>query len=48
VTSAICHQITTLDRSKIEARIGSLPQDAMLRVEHGIAAACDMDVCWDR
>ncbi len=41
---AICHQITTLDRSKIEARIGSLPQDAMQRVEHGIAAACDMDI----
>lgn len=39
---AICHQITTLDRSKVESRIGALPTDAMARVELGIAAACDL------
>ncbi len=28
---AICHQITTLDRSKLEARIGTLPKEALKR-----------------
>ncbi len=39
---AICHQITTLDRSKMEKRIGALPGATMTRVEEGIAAACDL------
>lgn len=39
---AVCHQITTLDRSKMAARIGVLPKDAVERVEAGIAAACDL------
>ncbi len=39
---AICHQITTLDRSKVEARIGALPREAIERVEDGITAACDL------
>lgn len=39
---AICHQITTLDRSKIGARIGMLSREAMRDVENGIAAACDL------
>lgn len=39
---AICHQITTLDRSKLETRIGALPREAVERVEDGIAAACDL------
>jgi mRNA interferase MazF len=39
---AVCHQITTLDRSKVEGRIGALSGDAMARVEEGIAAACDL------
>ena len=41
---AICHQITTLDRSKIGTRIGMLPQDAIEEIEQGIAAACDLDL----
>ncbi len=40
---AICHQITTLDRSKLQQRISVLPQEAIERIEQGIAAACDMD-----
>lgn len=40
---AICHQITTLDRSKIEQRVGVLSREAMRRVEEGIAAACDLE-----
>jgi mRNA interferase MazF len=39
---AVCHQITTLDRSKIEARIGTLTSDLVREVERGIAAACDL------
>jgi mRNA interferase MazF len=39
---AVCHQITTLDRSKVESRIGALSGAAMTRVEEGIAAACDL------
>jgi len=39
---AVCHQITTLDRSKVEAQIGTLPQESMQRIEEGVAAACDM------
>jgi len=41
---AICHQITTLDRSKLEARIGALPREAMQRLEDGIGAACDLRI----
>lgn len=41
---AICHQITTLDRSKIEQPIGALSRESMQRVEQGIAAACDLDL----
>ncbi|MEE8523265.1 MAG: type II toxin-antitoxin system PemK/MazF family toxin [Thermoanaerobaculia bacterium] len=39
---AICHQITTLGRSKLEARIAALPREAIQRVEDGIGAACDL------
>jgi mRNA-degrading endonuclease toxin of MazEF toxin-antitoxin module len=41
--AAICHQITTLDRSKLTQRIGSLPELAMREVEAGIRAAIDLD-----
>lgn len=39
---AVCHQITTLDRSKVEEQIGTLPEEDVERVEKGIAAACDL------
>ena len=39
---AVCHQITTLDRSKVQTRIGVLPQKEMERIEQGILAACDL------
>jgi len=41
---AICHQITTLDRSKITTRIGTLSRAEMQEIEQGIAAACDLPV----
>ncbi len=39
---AVCHQITTLDRSKITTRIGALSGDLIGKLEAGIAAACDI------
>jgi mRNA interferase MazF len=41
--AAICHQITTLDRSKLTQRLGSLPESAMREVEAGIRAAIALD-----
>lgn len=41
---AICHQITTLDRSKIDVCCGKLSPETMLQIDHGIAAACDLDL----
>jgi mRNA interferase MazF len=40
---AVCHQITTLDRSKLTQRIGSLPEAALKDVEAAIRAAIDLD-----
>jgi mRNA interferase MazF len=39
----LCHQITTLDRSKIGRRIGTLPKDLLSEVEDGIRAAIDIE-----
>jgi len=39
---AVCHQITTLDRSKIDTRIGALSREEMTEIEEGIRAACDL------
>jgi mRNA interferase MazF len=40
---ALCHQITTLDRSKLTRRIGSLPESALRTVEEGLRAAVNLD-----
>jgi mRNA interferase MazF len=40
--TAICHQITTLDRSKLTQKIGSLPESSLQAVEEGIRAAIDL------
>lgn len=40
--AAICHQITTLDRSKLTQRLGSLPTEEMRTLEAGIRAAIDL------
>jgi mRNA interferase MazF len=36
---ALCHQVTTLDRSKLTGRIGELPTSALKRVNEGLRAA---------
>jgi mRNA interferase MazF len=40
---AICHQITTLDRSKIDERMGGLPAGVMRQVNEALRAALDID-----
>ena len=39
---ALCHQVTTLDRSKLTERIGTLPHNFMGEVENGLKAALDI------
>jgi mRNA interferase MazF len=36
---ALCHQVTTLDRSKLTDRIGELPTAALKQVSEGLRAA---------
>lgn len=38
---ALCHQITTLDRSKFLDRLGILPADSITEIEEGVKAALD-------
>ena len=42
ISIALCHQVTTLDRAKLEKRIGVLSQDVMQKVDSGIKAALDL------
>ena len=39
---AVCHQITTLDRSKLTEQIGTLSEAALRDVEAAIRAAIDL------
>lgn len=39
---AICHQITTLDRSKLDERIGGLSPEILAQVERALLAAVDI------
>jgi len=39
---ALCHQVTTLDRSKLTQRIGELNSTELRQVEEGIKAAMDL------
>jgi len=38
-STVLCHQITTLDRSKLTKRLGSLSSAHMTRIENGVKAA---------
>ena len=40
---AVCHQVTTLDRSKMLAKIGALSHESLLRVASGLRIALDLD-----
>lgn len=39
---ALCHQVTTLDRGKIEPEVGILPQDLLVEIERGLLVALGM------
>ena len=39
---ALCHQVTTLDRSKIRQRLGELSAEKMLEIERGLKSAMDL------
>ncbi len=40
---AVCHQVTTLDRAKLNKRIGTLPDAALKEVGLGLKAAMDLE-----
>lgn len=40
---AVCHQVTTLDRAKLNRCIGTLPVDLLNDVDRGLKAALDLD-----
>ncbi len=39
---AVCHQVTTLDRTKLTKRIGVLPAESLREVEEGLKASMDL------
>lgn len=41
---ALCHQITTLDRSKLVERLGALPAETVTEIEQGVQAALDFPI----
>jgi mRNA interferase MazF len=40
---ALCHQVTTLDRAKLTARLGVLPADLIGHIDQALKAAFDLD-----
>ena len=39
---ALCHQVTTLDRSKLQRKLGALSSEVVVAIEEGLKAAMDM------
>lgn len=42
-SSAVCHQVTTLDRAKLNRRVGSLTLELLREVDAALKAALDLD-----
>jgi mRNA interferase MazF len=40
---ALCHQVTTVDRSKLLKRIGTLPADVLRQIETGLRCALALE-----
>jgi mRNA interferase MazF len=40
---AVCHQVTTLDRSKFTRKAGTLSSNSLREVEEGLKAAMDLE-----
>jgi mRNA interferase MazF len=36
---AVCHQVTTIDKSKLREKLGTLISDQLIEVENGLKAA---------
>jgi mRNA interferase MazF len=36
---AVCHQVTTIDRSKLTRHVGTLPAEVLAEIEFGLKAA---------
>lgn len=41
-SSAVCHQVTTLDRAKLIQRLGSLDAQTLVRIDKGLKAALQL------
>jgi mRNA interferase MazF len=41
-STAICHQVTTLDRSKLDRKIGDLDRETLDRIDAGLKAAMNL------
>lgn len=39
----LCHQVTTLDRSKLTTSIGTISRNLMIQVETGLKSALDLE-----
>lgn len=39
---ALCHQVTTLDRAKLVARVGALSESTLAALESGLKTALDL------
>ncbi|MFN0279679.1 MAG: type II toxin-antitoxin system PemK/MazF family toxin [Pyrinomonadaceae bacterium] len=39
---ALCHQVTTLDRSKLKQKLGELSAEIMTEIENGLKASMDL------
>ena len=40
---ALCHQVTTLDRTKLTERMGMLPPDLVANIDDALKAALELD-----
>jgi len=40
---AVCHQVTTLDRAKLNGLLGTLSAEHLRQVEDGLRAALDIE-----
>ena len=40
---ALCHQVTTLDRTKLGKQIGTLSSDTLTVIDRGLRVALDLD-----
>lgn len=42
-STALCHQVTTLDRAKLTRFLGKLSEESMYQIKEGLIAALDLE-----